>query len=213
MLRTKFFILLGLLAVLPVMMKAEAQLQKVSVELKNVSVVRLIKELKRQTGLDFLYNVDEVTRNGNISVSAVNEAVEDVLARSLGEKGLGFSVVNDVIVIKPVPQEETMAQQEEEMTLIKGVVKDEGGEPLPGVTVMIAGTTVGVTTNANGEFTLAKPASMDAVKLVFSFVGMKAQTLEGADAGVERRGHAGGDGGGCVFAGDGGCDLHRLPAD
>lgn len=50
MLRTKFFILLGLLAVLPVMMKAEAQLQKVSVELKNVSVVRLIKELKRQTG-------------------------------------------------------------------------------------------------------------------------------------------------------------------
>lgn len=178
MLRTKFFILLGLLAVLPVMMKAEAQLQKVSVELKNVSVVRLIKELKRQTGLDFLYNVDEVTRNGNISVSAVNEAVEDVLARSLGEKGLGFSVVNDVIVIKPVPQEETMAQQEEEMTLIKGVVKDEGGEPLPGVTVMIAGTTVGVTTNANGEFTLAKPASMDAVKLVFSFVGMKAQTLE-----------------------------------
>ena len=55
-------------------------MQKVSVELKNVSVVRLIKELKRQTGLDFLYNVDEVTRNGNISVSAVNEAVEDVLA-------------------------------------------------------------------------------------------------------------------------------------
>ena len=140
MLRTKFFILLGLLAVLPVMMKAEAQLQKVSVELKNVSVVRLIKELKRQTGLDFLYNVDEVTRNGNISVSAVNEAVEDVLARSLAEKGLGFSVVNDVIVIKPVPQEEAMAQQEEEMTLIKGVVKDEGGEPLPGVTVMIAGS-------------------------------------------------------------------------
>ena len=160
--------MLGLLFALPMVMKAEAQLQRISVNLEDVSVVTLIKELKRQTGLDFLYNVDEVTRNGNVSVSVKDVTVEEVLKASLSEKGLGFSIVNDVIVIKPL--EGGVVAQQEELVVIKGVVKDEGGEPLPGVTVMVAGTTVGVTTNANGEFSLVKPTGSNEVKLVLSFV-------------------------------------------
>ena len=167
--------MLGLLFALPMVMKAEAQLQRISVNLEDVSVVTLIKELKRQTGLDFLYNVDEVTRNGNVSVSVKDVTVEEVLKASLSEKGLGFSIVNDVIVIKPL--EGGVVAQQEELVVIKGVVKDEGGEPLPGVTVMVAGTTVGVTTNANGEFSLVKPTGSNEVKLVLSFVGMKSQTI------------------------------------
>ena len=69
MMKTKLIVMLGLLFALPAVLKAEAQLQKISVELEDVSVVTLIKELKRQTGVNFLYNVDEVTRNGRISVS------------------------------------------------------------------------------------------------------------------------------------------------
>ena len=104
--------MLGLLFALPMVMKAEAQLQRISVNLEDVSVVTLIKELKRQTGLDFLYNVDEVTRNGNVSVSVKDVTVEEVLKASLSEKGLGFSIVNDVIVIKPL-EGGVVAQQEE----------------------------------------------------------------------------------------------------
>ena len=175
MVRTKLIVMLGLLFALPMVMKAEAQLQRISVNLEDVSVVTLIKELKRQTGLDFLYNVDEVTRNGNVSVSVKDVTVEEVLKASLSEKGLGFSIVNDVIVIKPL--EGGVVAQQEELVVIKGVVKDEGGEPLPGVTVMVAGTTVGVTTNADGEFSLVKPTGSNEVKLVLSFVGMKSQTI------------------------------------
>ena len=175
MVRTKLIVMLGLLFALPMVMKAEAQLQRISVNLEDVSVVTLIKELKRQTGLDFLYNVDEVTRNGNVSVSVKDVTVEEVLKASLSEKGLGFSIVNDVIVIKPL--EGGVVAQQEELVVIKGVVKDEGGEPLPGVTVMVAGTTVGVTTNVNGEFSLVKPTGSNEVKLVLSFVGMKSQTI------------------------------------
>ncbi|MFR7824518.1 MAG: hypothetical protein ACLU30_15995 [Odoribacter splanchnicus] len=67
MMKTKLIVMLGLLFALPAVLKAEAQLQKISVDLEDVSVVTLIKELKRQTGVNFLYNVDEVTRNGRIS--------------------------------------------------------------------------------------------------------------------------------------------------
>ena len=83
--------------------------------------------------------------------------------------------MNDVIVIRPL--EKRADEQQEGKVVIKGVVKDGDGAPLPGVTVMVAGTTVGVTTNAKGEFSLVKPAGRDEVKLAFSFVGMKSQTL------------------------------------
>ena len=59
MMKTKLIVMLGLLFALPAVLKAEAQLQKISVDLEDVSVVTLIKELKRQTGVNFLYNVDE----------------------------------------------------------------------------------------------------------------------------------------------------------
>ena len=79
MMKTKLIVMLGLLFALPAVLKAEAQLQKISVDLEDVSVVTLIKELKRQTGVNFLYNVDEVTRNGRISVSVQDWTVEEVL--------------------------------------------------------------------------------------------------------------------------------------
>lgn len=156
MMKTKLIVMLGLLFALPAVLKAEAQLQKISVDLEDVSVVTLIKELKRQTGVNFLYNVDEVTRNGRISVSVQDWTVEEVLNKYLPGKGLSFSIVNDVIVIRPL--EKRADEQQEGKVVIKGVVKDGDGAPLPGVTVMVSGTTVGVTTNAKGEFSLVKPA-------------------------------------------------------
>lgn len=106
-----------------------SQLQKISVELEDVSVVTLIKELKRQTGVNFLYNVDEVTRNGRISVSVQDWTVEEVLNKFLPGKGLSFSVVNDVLMIRPL--EKRADEQQEGKVVIKGVVKDGGGVRFP----------------------------------------------------------------------------------
>lgn len=55
--------------------------------------------------------------------------------------------------------------------VVKGIVTDEKKEPMPGVTVILEGTTVGVTTNGKGEFELRLPKGEGT--LVFSFVGYK----------------------------------------
>ena len=78
MMKTKLIVMLGLLFALPAVLKAEAQLQKISVDLEDVSVVTLIKELKRQKGVNFLYNEDEVTRRGRISVYVHEGPVAEV---------------------------------------------------------------------------------------------------------------------------------------
>ena len=60
--------------------------------------------------------------------------------------------------------------------MIRGNVKDEEGAPLPGVTVMIKGTTMGVSTDAAGNFVLDMPDGYQVLQ--FSFIGMETQEVK-----------------------------------
>ena len=60
-------------------------------------------------------------------------------------------------------------------TTIRGVVTDEGGEPLMGAGVFVEGTQIGVVTGLDGDYELSVPA--DAKNLVFSFIGLSDQTV------------------------------------
>lgn len=60
--------------------------------------------------------------------------------------------------------------------VIKGLVKDRKGESLPGVSVLLKGTTVGVATDVKGEFMLTIPAQ-DTIVLRFTFIGMKTKDV------------------------------------
>lgn len=60
--------------------------------------------------------------------------------------------------------------------VIRGNVKDEEGAPLPGVTVMIKGTTMGVSTDAAGNFVLDMPDGYQVLQ--FSFIGMETQEVK-----------------------------------
>lgn len=74
---------------------------------------------------------------------------------------------NDLIVKEPG----YLLQQ----TQVSGTVTDGNGDPLPGVTVLLKGTTIGTLTNAYGKYTIAIPPQN--ATLVFSFIGFKAQEL------------------------------------
>ena len=68
------------------------------------------------------------------------------------------------------------AQAEQQKKTVKGKVTDENGEAIPGVSVLVKGTTVGTITNFDGVYSLDVPA--DARTLTFSFVGMKSQDAD-----------------------------------
>ena len=68
------------------------------------------------------------------------------------------------------------AQAEQQKKTVKGKVTDENGEAIPGVSVLVKGTTVGTITNFDGVYSLDVPA--DARTLTFSFVGMKSQDTD-----------------------------------
>jgi TonB-linked SusC/RagA family outer membrane protein len=95
-------------------------------------------------------------------------SLDEVLRYLLGEE-LTYKVEQGAIIISPVPQRKQTDRQ------INGVVKDEHGQSLPGVNVWIEGTTTGVSTGQDGQFTITLPAGTSV--LVFSFIGMESRRV------------------------------------
>ena len=86
--------------------------------------------------------------------------------------GLEGAVDNAGLSAYPTSSESMQAQEE----IITGVVKDENGAPLMGVSVSLQGTTRGMTTDKNGKFALNIPSTGGT--LVISYVGMKSQEIK-----------------------------------
>lgn len=160
--RVHVFFSLGLSA------KTMAQQERVKLNLQEVSFQTLFNEIQRQTKLAFLFNHEAVDRLGKVSVKAEDRTVEEVLNSLFEETGLTYVVKGNMIVVKekaPLPQ-----AQKVEMKKITGQVKDETGNPLPGVTVLLKGTTVGTATDIDGKYSLTVPEG--SLTLIFTMVGM-----------------------------------------
>ena len=154
--------------------------QKVSLSMEDVTLEQVLKELKRQTGLRFFYSVEKVRNEQKKVVNIKNDVLESALRNILSGTGLTFTIMNDVVVIKDevmVARDSVKGKQQ----VIKGIVNDREGIPLPGVTILIEGTTIGCATDMDGKYSLSLPAEMKNVILVFRFVGMKTQMVKIGD--------------------------------
>lgn len=144
-----------------------SQVEKITVELNKSNLKELVKAVEKQTQYKFLYRDDEL-EGLTVNLNAVNTPLDEVLTRSLKGSDFDYKILaNNLIVIT---SNEVLQQQN-----ISGKVTDISGAPLPGVSVVVKGTTTGTVTDINGRFTLDVPADADV--LVFSFVGMATQEV------------------------------------
>lgn len=148
--------------------------QRVSLSMQNVTLGRILQELKKQTGLHFFYSEDKIKHETKKFVDIKDEILENALNNVLEGTGLTFTMINDVVVIKD--KLANTSDKEKGQHILKGIVKNENGEPLPGVTVLIEGTTVGCATDIDGKFSLILPEGLKGM-IVFRFVGMKTKKV------------------------------------
>ncbi|WP_172726495.1 SusC/RagA family TonB-linked outer membrane protein [Butyricimonas faecalis] len=151
-----------------------AQQEKVNLDLRDVSIKTLFSEIQRQTKLHFIFSSEQANRLDKLTVKATDETVKSVLDRIFEGTGFSYTFRDDIIMVRF--EGEQAAQQVKKEMEIRGVVKDKNGDPLPGVTVLVGGTTLGTATDGKGEFLLKVP-EQESVALHFSFVGMKTQEL------------------------------------
>lgn len=148
-----------------VQVSASTLAQKISLSKTNAPLKTVIKELRVQSGYEFIYteSVFKTAVPVTINVKAAN--FEEVLAQVFKHQPLSFSIDSKTVIIKQLPA-----------TDIRGRVLDENGEPMYGATVRVKGTTRVVTTNAEGIFVL-KGIEDNAV-LEVSYLGYLAKELK-----------------------------------
>ena len=151
-----------------------AQGNRVTVNLRNVSLGEVFNAIEQQTSYRFSYRDVVVSTERNVSVSRTDAPVSSVLDEVLAGRNLGYNIVSgQSIVIYDLRPETAQAPQ---AITVRGRVVDTSGEPVIGATIVEAGGTgVGTITNLDGEYTLQGVQS-DGV-LVFSFMGMQPQTI------------------------------------
>jgi len=157
-----------------------SQNTRLSVHLENATIQQIFDEIQKKSEFIIFYKDDQVDLNHLSNIDAENSTVDQILDQAFQGTGLGYRIMDRQIAIssdkiKELPsllKSETMAEQKRE---ISGTVKDSKDLPLPGVSVVIKGTTIGTITDAVGNFRLSLPT--DARILVFSFVGMKTQEI------------------------------------
>lgn len=164
-------VMLAIWLILP--FATSAQQQKVNIHVENGEIQNVFRQIKEQTGLNFIYDEDQVSTLSPITLSMRDATVESVLKRLFDNTPFEYSYEKLSIVVKKRRTQLTTPTDEIQIT---GVVIDKNEEAIPGVSVIIKGTTLGTATDINGKFVIRIP-SRDNIVLQFSCIGMQKKEI------------------------------------
>ncbi len=157
-------------------LSAASQDVKLTLNMHDVSIQKVFEAIEAQSEYSFLVRSSDVDLNQKVTVEARNKTVFEVLNNILIPKDISYTIRDNHIIVykkeKTTPVQKNTIQQEIKVT---GTVSDNFGATMPGVNVIIRGTTKGTTSDVNGEFTLTVPS--DTSVLQFRFIGYKMQEI------------------------------------
>ena len=147
-----------------------------NLKMENVSLKEIFHEIESQSEFTFLYNDTKIDVRKIVSINVNGETVEKILDKVLMESGIAYKVINKQIVISSENIINYDKKTSQKQRIIKGKVTDSRGDPLPGVSVVVKGTTIGVTSDIDGNYSLE--VSSNSKVLQFSFIGMKTREVK-----------------------------------
>ncbi len=167
---TTLFLFLSVMA-----MAAGSYSQSVSLNVRNASIVQVLEEIERQTEYGFLFKTDELNLEERYSLNLNSAKIETVMSELLDEELYSYRIMDRIIVISKKGIHSVLTADQDQKT-VTGKVIDSSGQPLPGVTVVVKGTTQGTVTDVDGKYTIS--SLPEDATLLFSFVGMRSQEVE-----------------------------------
>lgn len=160
---------------------------RVTLQVENRNVKYVLAQIEREANVKFMYSAEIIQASRKISLNANNESLAQVLDKVLKPLQIRFRIIDRTILLNAkttsnavasgsnltIPAETALEVMVKRIT--GKVIDDEKGEPMPGVSIIAKGTTIGTTTDIKGEYNLTVP---DEVKsLVFSYVGYQSQDV------------------------------------
>jgi TonB-linked SusC/RagA family outer membrane protein len=171
---TIFLIVISVFSVLS--SESYSQTKKITVKFENATVEDILENIEKQSEFYFfIYSEKVIDVERKVSLDIENQNIESVLNKLFEGTDIAYAI-NDRLVILSTPEfigntPRAVWQQ----ATVSGKVTDNNNQPLPGVSIVVKGTTQGTVTNADGNYSLTN-IPPNAV-LVFSFVGMRTQEV------------------------------------
>lgn len=175
MIKMKLACLVLLLSLSGVQAHVWSQTSMLELSVNGKSMVEAIEMLQKKTQLKFVFNHEELN-NYRVNAQIQRKTLEEALDILFSDKPLKYEITGEHVIISKTTEKQQ--QQTPKMIEITGTVVDENGSALPGVTIMIKGTSLGTATDVNGSFKLQVPESNTPNNLLCSFIGMKTQEIK-----------------------------------
>lgn len=153
--------------------RAQQSQQTIAVNFRNATVQQVFTWLDNHTQYDFVYNNSQIESLPRVSMQMSRTTVVDVVKHCVRNSSLSYQIRGNMVVIRPADE---IKKGTEEAVQFSGVVYDENGLPLAGVSVVLKQASRGAVTGPDGKFTL-KARRSDDMTLSFSFLGMKNQEI------------------------------------
>ena len=153
--------------------------QTVTKSFRGVPLKTVLEEVEKQTGYSFFFENREVDVNKPVTASFKGASIQAVLDNLL-DKSLRYSINEKLVTITRRTQTAAPAPANKPHTVSGTVISSADNLPIVGANIYVEGTTVGTTTDANGNYTLTLPASTKQV--VISFLGYDTKKIPVRDA-------------------------------
>ncbi len=145
----------------------------VSVSFDETNLVKTFRILESKTNFKFGYEKDDLDKDVRISLEAKDQTLESILLEISKASSLQFRQINYDIDVKKVPNWQKISNEIDvtlqSITITGRVTASDNNEALPGVNVVVKGTSQGTVTDVNGNFRIDAPGAQSI--LVFSSVG------------------------------------------
>ena len=146
-----------------------------SLKFSKASLERVLDEIENKSEFYFLYNQDIVNTKKVVDLDVKEEKIEEVLNTLFVGTNIKYTISERQIVLTNSENQSGLNFPSGQQKSVSGKVTDTTGAPLPGVSVVVKGTTTGTITDFDGNFSLNNfPQN---ATLLFSFVGMKTQEI------------------------------------
>lgn len=150
-----------------------SQTTKLTIAENNSTLLNVLRTIEAQSEFKFFYN-EKVDVNRTVSVEVSQKSITEILDKVFTNTSVKYKVLGRQIALYDKNEMEPFIS-EQQGKKVTGKVTDQSGAPIPGATIIVKGTTTGITTDNDGIYSLSLPS--EAKVLVFSFVGMKSQEI------------------------------------
>ena len=139
--------------------------KQVTVTFIDASVKDVLSKLQSDTGIRLVYKATDIEKLKPFTGSFKNTPMSEILDKCLAGSRLAYSVVSGAVIIKHDARMERIT--------VFGTIKDEFGQPLPGAAVQLAGTSIGVVADLDGNYSIEFGRQEDKENtLIYTFIGM-----------------------------------------